>query len=93
MIVIVANPEQFTDKGKQIPYIRSFVELYNWKNRKQVHEIYGMVELEKMCTSTTKNPYNLGTHHILEISSILRNVHVIPKDQERIVFFVNNYID
>ena len=52
-----------------------------------------MVELEKWYASITKNSYNLGTHCIVEISSILRSAYVILKDQERIVFYINNYIN
>ena len=40
-----------------------------------------------------KNPRNLGIHYIVEISSILYSVHVVLRDQEKIVFYVNNYID
>ena len=52
-----------------------------------------MVELEKMRASTAEHPRNLGAHRIVEISSILRSAHVVPKNQERIVFYINNYID
>ncbi len=52
-----------------------------------------MVELEKMRASTAKYPRNLGAHCIVEISSILRSTQVVSRDQERIVFYVNNYID
>ncbi len=93
LIVTVADPEQFTDKGKLITYIGAFVKLYNWRNRGQVHEIHGMVEFEKTCTSIAKYPRNLDAHRIVEISSILRGAHVVPRDQERIVFYVNNNID
>ena len=89
----VADPEQFIAKAKPITYTGVFIKLYNWKNRGQVHEIYGMVELEMWCASTAKNPRNLSTYHIIEISSILYTAHVVPRDQKRIVFYVNNYID
>ncbi len=89
----VADPERFTDKGKPIIYIRAFVELYNWSNRKQVYEIYGIVELKKIYTSTAKHSCNLGAHWIIKIFSILRNLYVVPRDQERIEFYVNNYIN
>ena len=52
-----------------------------------------MMELEKMRTSTTENPRNLGAHRIIEISLVLRSAHVVPKDQDKFVFYVNNYID
>ncbi len=91
--MIIADPERFTDKGKPITYIRAFVELYNWRNHGQVHEIHGIVEFEKMCASTAEHPRNLGAHCIIETSSILRSAHVIPRDQEKIMLYVNNYID
>ena len=51
-----------------------------------------MVELEKIRTSTAKHPRNLGTHYIVEISSILHSAHIVPRDSEKIVFYVNNSI-
>ncbi len=87
------DPERLTDKGKLITYIGAFVKLYNWRNRRQVYEIHRMVELEKMRTSTAKYLHNLGAHCIIEISSILYSAHVVPKDQEKIMFYINNSID
>ncbi len=46
-----------------------------------------------MHTLTAKHPRNLGLHYIIKISSILHDAHIIPRNQERIVFYVNNYID
>lgn len=59
----------------------------------QVHEIYRIVKFEKWCISTAKNLRNLGTHRIVEKSSILRGARVVLRDQEKIMFFANNYID
>lgn len=91
--MIVADPEWFTAKDKPITYIEAFVELYKQKNRRQVHEIYGMVELDKWHASTAKNPRNLRAHRIIEVSLVLRSVYVVSKDQDRMVFYVNNYIN
>lgn len=52
-----------------------------------------MVELEKWRNLTAKHPRNLGAYCIVEISSILHSPHVVFRDQKRIVFYVNNYID
>ena len=92
-MMTVAHSEQFTDKGKLITYIKAFIELYKWKNRGQVYEIFGIVEFEKMCASIAKHARNLGAHHIVKISLILRSTHAAPRDQERIMFYINNYID
>ena len=89
----MADPERFTPKGKPVTYTGAFVERYNWRNGGQVHEIHEMIELEKMRASTAKNLRNLGAHWIIEISLILRSTHVIPGDQDKFVFYVNNYID
>ena len=93
LIMTVADLERFTVKGKPITYTGPFVELYKWRNRGHVHEIYGMVELEKWHASTTENPRNLGAHCIIEVSSVLRSAHVVPRDQDKAMFYVNNYID
>ena len=52
-----------------------------------------MIELEKICILTAENPYILGAHRIFEISSVLRNAHVVSRDQDKFVFYVNNYIN
>ena len=93
MIVTVADSEQLFNKSKLITYIGTFVKLYNWKNCRQVHKTYTMVEFEKMRALMAKYLCNLGTNHIIKISSIFYSAHVISKDQERTVFYVNKYID
>ena len=89
----IADPERFTAKDKPITYTEAFVGLYKWRNCRQVHEIHRMVDLEKWYASTAENPRNLGAHCIIEVSSVLRSAHVVPRDQDRAVFYVNNYID
>ena len=80
LTVTVADPKRFTLKNKLITYIEAFVELYNWKNHEQVHEIHGMIELKKMHALTAKNSQNLSVHRIIEISSVLRITHVVARD-------------
>ncbi len=93
LTVIVADPEWFTPKSKLVTYTEVLVELYNWRNHGQIHEIYGMIKLEKMRVSITENSHNLGAYWIIEISSILRSAHVVPRDQDNLVFYINNYIE
>ena len=45
--MIVADLKWFTAKSKPITYIRAFVELYNKRNLRQVHEIHRIIKLEK----------------------------------------------
>lgn len=89
----IVNLDQFTAKGKPITYTKAFIKLYNQKNRIQVHEIYGMVELEKWCILIAKHHCNLGIYYIVEISTILRKAYFILRDQERNVFYINKYIN
>ena len=89
----MADPKRFIFKRKPVTFTGVFVEVYNWKNHGQVHEIYAIIELVKMHASTAENFRNFGAHRMIEISSVLRSAHVIPKDQDKFVFYVNNYID
>ena len=89
----IADLEQFISKDKPVTYTKAFVKLYNWKNRGQVYKIYRIIELEKMHALTAKNPCNLNANQIIEISLVLRNTHIILRDQDKFVFYINNYID
>ncbi len=93
LTIIVPNSERFTPKGKSVTYTGVLVELYNWKNRGHVYEIHRIIELKKIRASIAENPCNLSTHQIIEISLVLHSAHVVPKDQDKILFYVNNYID
>lgn len=62
-------------------------------NDGQVYEIYGMIELEKIHTSTIENSYNLNAHCIIKILLVLRSAYLVPRDQDKFMFYVNNYID
>lgn len=93
LTITVANPERFTPKNKPVIYTRILVELYNWKNCGQVHEIYGIIELEKMHTLIAKSSYNLDIYWIIEIFLVLCSTHIAPRDQDKVMFYINNYID
>ena len=77
LTVTVADLEWFTLKDKPITYTGGFVELYNWRNRGQIHEIYRMIEIEKIRTSTAENLHNFGVFQIIGISLVLYSVYVI----------------
>ena len=74
-------------------YIRAFVKIYNWQNRKLVHEIHGIVKLEKYPISKAKNSLNLGGQKFYKISKVLQNAYVVSRDTEGNTFYLNNYID
>ena len=89
----VAILEYFTLKNKPVIYTGVFIKFYNWKNHKQVYEIYYMIEFKKIPTSTTKNPFDLSVYQIIEIFSILCSTYFVSRDQNKVVSFVNNYIN
>ncbi len=93
LTITIADPEQFTLKGKPVTQTGAFVELYNCKNRKQVHEIHGMIEFKKMRVLTVENSRNLGAYRMIEISLLLHNAHMVPRHQDKFGFYINNYID
>ena len=93
LIITMANLKLFILKNKLVIYIRKFVELYNKRNCRQVHEIYGIMELEKMRASIIENSHNLGTDWMIEILLVLHNANIVPRDQDRFVFYINNYIN
>ena len=52
-----------------------------------------MIELEKIRTLTVKNPCILSAYWIIEILLVLHSAYIIFKNQDKFVFYVNNYID
>ena len=93
LTVTIADPKRFTLKNKLVTYTRAFVKLYNLRNLGQVHKIHGIVEIEKIDTLIAENSCNLGTYRIIKIFSVLHSAHIIPRDQDKVMFYVNNYID
>lgn len=52
-----------------------------------------MIMLKKILALTRKNSQNVGVYWMMEILLILYNNHVIFKNQDNFMFYVNNYID
>ena len=69
------------------------MELYKERNHWQVHKIQRMIELDKQHALTAENPCNLGAHYIIKVSLILCSTHIVPRGQDKMVFYINNYID
>ena len=52
-----------------------------------------MIEFEKMCTLNIGNLYYLGVYQMIEILSSLYSPYIVAKDQDKFVFYINNYIN
>lgn len=89
----MADSKWFIFQSKLVIYIGKFVELYDWRNRKQVHGMYGMIKLKKMSTLIAKNSHNLSFHWIIDMSSILHSAYVISRNQDIFMFYINNDIN
>lgn len=46
-----------------------------------------------MHISTVKYSLNFGVYYIIEIFSILHNTYIVLKNPEKIVFYIDNYIN
>ncbi len=46
-----------------------------------------------MHASIAKNLHNLCAHQIIEIFLVLRSAYMVLWDQDKVVFYINNYID
>ena len=88
LTITVADPEGFTLKGKPVTYTGAFAKLYNWRNHRQVNEIYGMIELEKIRALIAENPCNLDAHRMIEISSVLYSTHVVNRIKTSLYFML-----
>lgn len=80
-------------KVNQVYILEHLLRYITRKISRKVYKIYEIVEFEKWCISIAKNLHNLDTHHIVKISPILSNAYIIPRDQIKIIFHVNNHID
>ena len=69
------------------------VELDTWRYHKKVNEIYEIIELEKNCALITRNPSNFSIHQIINISFVLYNTYIVFRDQNKVVFLINNTSD
>ena len=74
-------------------YTGAFVKIYNWQNRRLVHETHEMVEFENYPISRTENCLNLRGQRFYKISQVLQNYYIMPRNIEGNTFYFNNYID
>lgn len=93
LIITVVDPKRFNLKGKSFIYIEAFAKHYNWKNCRRVLEIDDMIKLENINASTVETLCNLGAYEVIEISLLLCSIYMIPRDYNRIMFYINNSID
>lgn len=93
LIAIVVDLQQLDQKRKLVMYTRVFVELYNWRSRRLVHETYEIVKLEKYTILRAENCLNFGGIQFYKIFEVLWSAYIISKNTKDNTFYLNNYID
>lgn len=52
-----------------------------------------MIELKKIYGLAIQNLYNLGVYQIIKILLVLYNIYVASNNQDKFIFYINNYIN
>lgn len=89
----MADPDLFFQKYKLVTYARVFVEYYNQKNHKQVLEKHEIIELKKINTLIIQNSCNFGAYLSIEIFMVFCITHIIFRNKNKVMFYVNNFIN
>lgn len=89
----IVDSQELDQNEKPIIYAWAFVEIYNQCSRRLVYETHGMVNLEKYLISKAENYLSLGDQQFYIIFEIVQSVHVVLKDIEDNILYLNNYID
>ena len=96
-LVLTVRDEGMTGKLGCIQihkYIRAWVKLLQWRQRKIVNCIHSMVKVKPWPTSVTKNQRLLTKEKIFSLVHIIRRAYVLPATAAPIQYkFVNNYVD
>ena len=74
-------------------YTKAFLEIYNWYFRGLVYKTYGIVKLEYYLISKVENPLNLSSQQFYKIFEVLQSAHIVLRDIEDNIFYLNNYIN
>lgn len=69
------------------------IEFYNEINYRKIYEIYRIFEFEKISTLMAKNLFKLNAYQIIKILLVLYNTYKVLKNQDKLIFYINNYIN
>lgn len=91
--VTIANREYFSFQSKTVTYIGVFFEFFNQSNYRQVYVINKRVGIKEMYSLTRKKFFKIYVYQIIEIFFALNYPYIISKNQEKLIFYLNNHID
>jgi len=93
VIITVLDHQRPNSKGRPQRYTGALFELKRWINRGATHPVHGMHEVENFPPNTSQNSRLLGPRRFYDLSHIIRSAHLVPANQARTRFYVNNFID
>jgi hypothetical protein len=91
VILTIENSRKIINQTKSNIYIEILLNLMQSRNKDISNEIFDMIELQSWFKKTFKNLRKLDVKRFYDMSSILRNVHVISNERNK--YYVNNYIN
>ena len=93
LLFTVIDHERKDDRGKCMKYPGIFLEMLKWRNSGDPFRSHGMLEVEIQQASKSVHPRKLVGQRIYDISTVIRSAHLVPKDLNQTIFYVNNFID
>lgn len=68
-------------------YIKAFVKIYNWQNKKLIDKTHEIIKFEKYSIFQAEKFLNLGGQKFCKKSEILQSAYVIPRNIENNTFY------
>jgi hypothetical protein len=91
VILTIENSRRVINQTKLNIYFEVLLNLMRSRNKNISNEIFDMIELQSSSKKIFKNSRRFETKRFYDMSSILRNAHVISNERNK--YYVNNYID
>ncbi len=92
IIVTVRDLLHQDDNEKSVQYSRALIELLKLKNNEVLDALHDMIEVKQWLKNTVKKSWYLECRRFYNMSTILRNAHLISTESKKF-FYVNNYIN
>lgn len=74
-------------------YIKIFVKIYNWPNKKLVYKTYRIDKLKKYPILKVENSLNIDHENFYRKTKLLQSTYVMLKDTKRNIFYFGKYIN
>jgi hypothetical protein len=89
LIMTIINFQKVDEHHKSIKYCETFVNVMKSRNNEKFNDITEIISLKAWSRSHAANLRFLKLNRIYDVSSIIKNVHMMSNDKRRL--YVNNY--